>query len=149
MRKTCVAAGLVLALLLFAGCGASTAPATSGTPTASPTTVASQLCQRLTAVNQALAGLAGVGDNTTVGEVKAAQQKLTNALNAYAALPGGGGDTLSKIQAANDQLGAALRDLPDSATVGQIGPRLQGFKDIVAQAQSAATKLTSTLSCQP
>ena len=95
--------------------------------------------------------LADVGENTTVGEVKAAQAKLTGALNVLAALPlpsGSGSGTLSNLKSANDQLAAAIKDLPDSATVGQVGPQLQTFKGKVAQAQAAATKLATTLNCK-
>ena len=151
MKKTSFAVGLALALLSFAllaGCGTTSTPSTSTTPAASPTGAVSQLCQRLADSNQALGQLAGIGDNTTVGDVKAAQQKLTTALNALSALPlPGGGDALNKIKAANDQLTAAIKDMPDSATVGETGPRLSGFKDTVGQAQTAVKSLASAINC--
>ena len=124
-------------LLLLAGCGTTTT--TTGT--------ASNLCQRLTTINQSLTQLSNVGEKTTVGEVKAAQQKLTTALNALSRLPGSGGTTLSDLQAANDQLAAAIKDQPDSATMGQLSVKLQDFQGKVTQAQTAATKLSSTLKC--
>ena len=124
-------------LLLLAGCGTTTT--TTGT--------ASNLCQRLTTINESLTQLSNVGEKTTVGEVKAAQQKLTTALNALSRLPGSGGTTLSDLQAANDQLAAAIKDQPDSATMGQLSVKLQDFQGKVTQAQTAATKLSSTLKC--
>ena len=130
-------AALLAALLLLAGCGTTTT--TTGT--------ASNLCQRLTTINQSLTQLSNVGEKTTVGEVKAAQQKLTTALNALSRLPGSGGTTLSDLQAANDQLAAAIKDQPDSATMGQLSVKLQDFQGKVTQAQTAATKLSSTLKC--
>ncbi len=124
-------------LLLLAGCGTTTT--TTGT--------ASNLCQRLTTINQSLTQLSNVGEKTTVGEVKAAQQKLTTALNALSRLPGSGGTTLNDLQTANDQLTAAISGQPDSATMGQLSVKLQDFKGKVTQAQTAATKLSSTLKC--
>lgn len=131
------------ALLMLAGC--STAGTTSsGTTTATAT---SKPCQRIATIDQTLTQLSTVGDNTTVGEVKAIQQKLTTALDALDKLPGTDGSALSNLQSANDQLTEAIKDLPDSATVGQIGPRFQVFRGKVSQAQAAVAKLASTLHC--
>lgn len=146
VRHACIALVGAVALLLLVGCGTTTTPSASN-ESASPTGTTSKVCQRLTTINQSLTQLANVGEKTTIGEVKAAQQKLTNALNAVPALPGNAGDALSKLQSANDQLAAAIKDIPDSATVGEVGPRLQDFKGKVTQAQESATKLTSTLKC--
>lgn len=132
-------ATLLAALLLLAGCGTTTT--TTGTGTSS------NLCQRLTTINESLTQLSNVGEKTTVGEVKAAQQKLTTALNALSRLPGSASTALSGLQTANDQLAAAIKDQPDSATMGQISVKLQDFKGKVTQAQTAATKLSSTLKC--
>lgn len=134
---------LLAALTVLAGC--STAGTTgSGTTTATAT---SKPCQRIATLDQTLTQLSTVGDNTTVGEVKAIQQKLTPALDAVDKLPGTDGSALSNLQSANDQLTEAIKDLPDSATVGQVGPRFQEFKGKVSQAQTAVTKLASTLHC--
>lgn len=130
---------MMMALLLLVGCGSAGATS-SGTST-------SKLCQSVAAVNQALTQLSTAGDNTTVGEVKAIQQKLTPALDALANLPNGGGSTLSNLKSANDQLATAIKDLPDSATVGQVGPRFQDLRSKASQAQAAVTKLSSTLHC--
>ena len=135
------------ALILFTGCSA---PASVSTPTATGTPTGSdrRACQPLGTVNQTLTQLAGTGDNTTIGEVKAAQQKLDGALTALAALPGSRGSAYDTIKSASDQLAAAVKDMPDRATVGQAGPRLQEFKGKAAQAQAAATKLASLLNCK-
>ena len=131
--------------VLLAGCaiGGTTSPNAG----ASPTSVTERLCQRLVAVNQSLTQLSTVGSNTSVGEVKARQQQLSNALDALGKVPVGSGDTLNQLQSANDQLAEEIKDLPDSATVGEVGPRLQDFQSKVSQAQAAATKLNSTLRC--
>lgn len=137
---------VVASLLLLVGCGATGSTSTGNAPTASQTST-SKLCQHVSTINQSLTRLASIGDNTTVSEVKAAQQNLTNALDAVDALPGSGGSALSTLKSTNDQLAAALKDLPDSATVGQVGPRLSTFKGKVSQAQAAAAQLASTLHC--
>ena len=134
---------LLAALAMLVGCGTG-GTTSSGIPTGTAT---SKLCERIITINQTLTQLATVGDNTTVGEVKALQQKLSTALDALDKLPGAGGPTLSQLQDANDQLEAAIKDLPDDATVGQVGPRLQDFKGKVSNAQAAASKLASALHC--
>jgi hypothetical protein len=130
---------LALMLLLLVGCGTTTSPTTTGT--------SSTICQYIQTINQSLTTLAGIGDKTTVGEVKGAQQKLTKALDALAKLPVGNGSTLNDLRQANDQLAAAINDKPDSATVGETGPKLQQFKQNVTKAQTATTKLNSLLKC--
>src|SRR5690348_4641680 len=79
MRHSRLATILLAALLLLAGCGA-TSISTAG--------VTNKICQGLASVEQPLNQLANVGDKTTVGEVKAMQQKLTTALNALGKVPG-------------------------------------------------------------
>ena len=134
---------LLAALMVLAGCG------TAGTTSSdtSTATATSKPCQRIATLDQTLTQLSTMGDNTTVGEVKAIQQKLTTALDAVDKLPGTDGSALSNLQAANDQLAEAIKDLPDSATVGQVGPRFQEFRGKVSQAQAAVAKLASTLHC--
>lgn len=136
------------ALILLTGCSAPTF-ASNPTATGTPTAPARKACQPLGTINQTLTQLAGIGDHTTIGEVKAAQQKLASALNVLAALPGSRGSAYNTIKSESDELAAAVKDMPDSATVGQAGPRLQEFKGKTAQAQAAATKLASTLNCTP
>ncbi len=139
MKRTPVALALALMLLLLVGCGTTTSQTTTGTT--------STICQQIQTINQSLTTLAGIGDKTTVGEVKAAQQKLTKALDALAKLPVGNGSTLNDLRQANDQLAAEIKDMPDSATIGEMGPRLQQFKQNVTKAQTATTKLSSLLQC--
>jgi hypothetical protein len=136
-----------VALILLTGCSAPDS-ALNSTTAGTPTAPARKACQPLGTVNQTLTQLAGIGDNTTIGEVKAAQQKLDSALTALAALPGSRGSAYDTIKSASDQLAAAVNDMPDRATVGQAGPRLQDFKGKAAQAQAAATKLASLLNCK-
>lgn len=153
MRYARVAGVLVIALLLFAGCATATTTTTTtptSTTTPSSTRVADKLCPYLTTINQALTQLATVGEQTTVGDVKAAQQKVTNALTGLSQIPlpsGNGSDALSALQSANDQLTAAIKDLPDTATIAQVSSGLQDFKSKVTQAQASATRLTSALKC--
>ena len=137
---------LLAALTMLAGCS-TVGTTASGSGTTSTATATSKPCQRIATLDQTLTQLATVGDNTTVGEVKAIQHKLTPALDAVDKLPGTDGSALSSLQSANDQLTEAIKDLPDSATVGQVGPRFQAFKGQVSQAQAAVTKLASTLHC--
>ncbi len=68
MRHTRITLALVVALVLFAGCGAAT---TSTGTTSEPANAG--LCQRITTIDQSLTQLSTVGSNTTVGEVKAIQ----------------------------------------------------------------------------
>ena len=138
---------VVAALLLLTGCSA-TASASGSAAVASPTGPAGKICQPLGTVSQTLTQLASIGDDTTIGEVKAAQQKLANALKALAALPGSRGSAYDSIKSMSDQLAAAVKSQPDSATVGQAGPKLQGLKAKMAQVQAAATTLASSLNCR-
>ncbi len=138
MRHSRVAIILLAALLLLAGCGA-TSISTGG--------VTNKICQGLAAVEQPLNQLANVGDQTTVGEVKAIQQKLTTAIGVLSKIPGLDGSTMSDLQQANDELTAAIKDQPDNATMGQVGPKLQDFKSKVAQAQTKVNSLKSTFKC--
>jgi phage-related protein len=139
MRHSRLAIILLAALLLLAGCGA-TSISTAG--------VTNKICQGLASVEQPLNQLANVGDKTTVGEVKAMQQKLTTALNALGKVPGlSDSSALSQLQQANEQLTQAIKDQPDDATMGQVGPKLQDFKSKVSQAQSKLNSMKSTFKC--
>jgi phage-related protein len=139
MRHSRVAIILLGALLLLAGCGESSI---------SPANVTNKICQGLASVEQPLNQLANVGDQTTVGEVKALQQKLTTALGVLGKIPGlSDSSALNSLQQANDELTAAIKDQPDDATMGQVGPKLQDFKSKVAQAQSKLNSMKSTFKC--
>jgi len=137
---------VVASLLLLVGCGSTGGGSTSSGSGAS-TGASSQVCQRLANVDQSLKQAATIGTNTTVGEVKASQQKLTDALNKLEQLPGSRDTALKDLQTANDQFAATIAGLPDSAQVGQVSSQLQTFQSRVAKAQTAVTKLTSTLHC--
>jgi hypothetical protein len=130
---------LLAALLLLAGCGATSI---------SPADVTNKICQGLASVEQPLNQLASVGDQTTVGEVKAIQQKLTTALGVLGKIPGlSDSSALSSLQQANDELTATIKNQPDDATMGQVGPKFQEFKSKVAQAQSKVNSMKSTFKC--
>jgi len=42
-----------------------------------------------------------------------------------------------------------IKDKPDSATLGEVSPRLQDIKAKAAKMQSAVGKLNSALKCNP
>ncbi len=143
MRWTMVVWGILL--LGLAGCGSTSSPSPSATSTAG---ARANVCQRLTTINQSLITLSNIGENTTVGEVKSLQAKISTALTGIDKLiPGDMGPTLSNLQSANYQLSEAIEDYPDNATIGQTSTRLEGFKGHVAKAQAATAKLTSGLKC--
>ena len=150
-----ISAPLVALVLLFglASCGTAATTTTSSTPTSSttPTTATtSRACQTLASIGVLLAQLSTVGDNTTVSDVKTIQQKITTSLDALSSLvshTGASGTTLEKLQTANDQLGATLAGMSDSATIGESAPKLQDFKAKVLQAQAAQTLLATLLKC--
>ena len=139
MRRSRIAIVLLAALLLLAGCGATSI---------SPASVTNRICQGLASVEQPLNQLASVGDQTTVGEVKTIQQKLTTALGVLGKIPGlSDSSALSSLQQASDELTASIKDQPDNATMGQVGPKFQDFKSKVAQAQSKVNSMKSTFKC--
>lgn len=143
MGRTVIVWGVLL--LVLAGCGSTASPSPSGTSTAG---ARATVCQTLATVDQHLTTLSNAGENTTIGEVKSIQTKISTALIGVDKLvPGDMGPKMSNLQAANNQLGASIQDYPENATIGQTSTRLQGFKDQVARAQAAETKLASGLKC--
>lgn len=143
MGRTMIVCGVLL--LVLTGCGSTAAASPSGTPTAGARTTA---CQTLAKIDQYLTTLSKVGENTTIGEVKAIQKKIETALIGLdKVIPSDMGPRLSDLQAAVNQLGASIQDYPDNATIGQTSTKLQGFKDQVARAQAAEKKLASGLKC--
>jgi uncharacterized phage infection (PIP) family protein YhgE len=135
---------LLLTLVVLCACGQNSAPGNSSLSAKAK----SAACQSLATVNQSLTSLANVGDNTTVGTVKAAQQKIASALNKLdTVLPNSNGPVLTQAQAANDQLGQTLQDYPDSATIGDTSVKLQGVKTKATSVQEKATQLSSSLKC--
>ncbi len=133
--------GVALVGLLLVGCG------TTNASSSNSSTAGNAACQYLASINQALTKLSTLGNNATVGDVKSAQQKLTPALNALASLPFGKGSAIENLKAANDQLAAAVKDLPDSTPVSQVSSQLQALKNKIAPAQDKVAKLSSTLNC--
>jgi hypothetical protein len=155
MRRSCVSllVGVVVALLALAACGpnsttsSSDASPPSGTPTGPARTA---VCAGITTVNQALASLSSVDVNTTVGQVKSAQQKVTKALNAIEPqIPSDSGTVFSQVKQANDQLAAAIKDYPDETPIGQTSAKIQDLQTTVANAQSKTERLASRLHCAP
>ena len=143
MGRTMIVYGVLL--LVLTGCGSTAATSPSGTATAGARTT---VCETLANIDQNLAKLSGVGENTTIGEVKSIQTKISTALTGLdKVIPGDMGPRLSNLQAAVNQLGASIQDYPDNATIGQTSTKLQGFKDQVARAQAAEAKLASGLKC--
>lgn len=147
MRHSRLACILIAVPLLLGGCGTTTATSSTSNGAVSTTRSGSSLCSHVTTINQALTQLSNIGDKTTVGEVKAIQQKLTTALGLLSKLPNGGGSALKNVETVNHQLAAAIRDKPDGATLGQTSAQLQSLKGKVAQAQGGVTKLASLLKC--
>jgi hypothetical protein len=105
-------------------------------------------CSGVTKINQALASLATVNVNTTVGDVRAAQTKVTNAVSAiYTRVPTAEGGLLSQITAANIQLTAKLAGYPDSTPIGHTSDTVQDIKLKVSNAQNKTATLSSKLNC--
>lgn len=145
MKRTMISGGVLLLVLVLAGCGstASESPSSTSTPGARATA-----CQTLATIDQHLTTLSQIGEQTTVGEVKALQRKIAVSIPVMDKLiPGEMGPPMSSLQAANNQLGASLQDHPDTATIGQTSGQLQWIKEQVAKAQAASAKLASGLKC--
>src|SRR5262249_13217605 len=131
MRRASMAVGLLLLALMpvLTSCGTSAATSTSS-PTATSATSATSATTATTAstaqaapfrggvaVGQSLTSLSQVGNNTTIGEVTATQQKIATQLNAVAArIPGENGPVLTRLETANNEITAAIANLPDTAT---------------------------------
>lgn len=138
---------LLVAVLTLAACGSATTapPSPSGSPTVSAKSVA---CDGLATINKALASLSETKSSTTVGDVQAAQQKVTNALNAIASkIPAASGPLLDQIKSANDQVAAKIAGYPPETPIGQTSVNIQNFKSAVATVQSKTTALASALQC--
>src|SRR5271166_3765588 len=153
--------GLVLVCLLaVAACGGTSTTATTATATAtkapaSPaamstsTAVAqSALCTGVTNINQALVSLSSVNVNTTVGDVRAAQVKVINAVDAiHSRVPAADGTLVSQITTANAQLTAKLAGYTDSTPIGHTSDTVQDVKTKVSDTQAKTTQLANKLNC--
>ena len=144
---------LLVGLILLIGATSCGNTSTSASPTAAPSDAKAKACQALVSVETSLTKLSNVGENTTVGEVKAIQQQIAQKLSTLSSLldriPGASGAAADSLATANNQLGDTLQGMSDNATLGESAPKLQEFKSKVVQAQNAHTKLTSALHCTP
>lgn len=137
----------LIMMLVFAACGSAstTPPSPSGS---SASSAKASACNGLSTINQALTSLSGTQVNTTVGDVQAAQQKVTNAVNTISSkIPAASGPLLDQIKAANDQLTAKLAGYPPNTPIGQTSVKVQDVKTAAASAQSKATAIASRLKC--
>jgi len=147
---------VLVCLLAVAACGGTSTPATTATkvpasPTAMSTSTAvaqSALCDGVTNINQALASLSNVNADTTVGDVRAAQVTVTNAVNAiHSKVPTADGTLLSQITTANAQLTAKLVGYADSTPIGHTSETVQDVKTKVSDTQTKTTQLANELNC--
>jgi hypothetical protein len=151
--------GLVLVCLLaVAACGGTSTTATTPTATKAPASPAamststavaqSTLCNGVTNINQALVSLSSVNANTTVGDVRAAQVKVSNAVNAiHSLVPTADGTLLNQITTANAQLTAKLAGYTASTPIGQTSETVQDVKTKVSDTQAKTTQLANKLNC--
>jgi hypothetical protein len=139
-----VVALMLAALLMLAACGSSPSSATS--PFGGSAKAAA--CSGLTTISQTLTSLLSVNANTTVGDVKAVQAKVTNALNAIESrVPNASGQLVNQIRSANDQLTAKLQGYPDSTPIGRTSATIQDIRARAASAQAKTTLLATALRC--
>jgi len=108
----------------------------------------SAVCDGVTNINQALASLSNVNADTTVGDVRTAQVKVTNAVNAiHSKVPTADGALLSQITTANAELTAKLAGYTDSTPIGHTSETVQDVKTKVSNAQDKTTQLADKLNC--
>lgn len=147
--STCALFTVLVFVAFISGCGTTSAPQASPTPNAT-SAARTAACNGLATIDEGLASLATVGTNTTIGEVKAKQQKISETLtNISARMPEGTGTALDRLIAANAQLGTTLQGYPDSATIAQTSIKLQELQSKVASAQNASQNLGARLQCAP
>jgi hypothetical protein len=158
---------LLVCLLAVAACGGTSGAATtsssstsktlvsstpmsssSGTPTSATAGAQTAACNGVSTINQALVSLSGVNVDTTVGDVRAAQLKVINAVNAlHSRVPAADGTMLSEITTANAQLTAKLAGYPDSTAIGHTSETVQDVKTKVSDAQAKTMQLAGKLNC--
>jgi hypothetical protein len=169
MRRSYVetVAIVLVSLLALAACSTtSTSVSTSAAPAhstsktsavaavapASTATVATghTACASLARINQKLGSLLTAGANTTVGEVKAIQQRVTNTLNSIQArIPASSGALLTQVRTANAQLTAQLQGYSDTTPISKTPVSPTKLKAAVLYAQSRVTQLGASLKCAP
>jgi hypothetical protein len=142
MKATRSVVLLVTVLLLATGCSPPNPPTVASTQ--------AQLCQDLAELDQALKAIPPVTSSTTVGEVKAAAQRVRTSWNDVKQSAGNVGQALvtelQSLETAENDLDrsvtSAVANLPDDATLGeaarQLLPRLQAVSDARASAASRA-----------
>ncbi|HEY7975012.1 MAG TPA: hypothetical protein VIG77_11145 [Ktedonobacterales bacterium] len=134
---------LLMLVTTLVACGSTSS---SGSPPSG--SAKTTVCNGLTRVNQALDSLSNVNSSTTVGEVKAAQQKVTSALSAIESqIPAASRPLLDQLKSANDKLTAKLEGYPDNTPIGQTSVKVQDIKASVATAHSKTNSLISVLQC--
>jgi hypothetical protein len=140
---------MLVALLVIAGCGPSTPSGSTATATATGP-VKATLCNGVTTIHQTLTSLSNVTVSTTVGDVKAAQAKVSNAVTTnqqqHPADPQG---LVGQVSAANDKHTEKLAGYPDQTPIGQTSETVQDVKAKVADAQTRTQQLSTELKCAP
>jgi hypothetical protein len=120
----------------------------SSTATSSTAGAQTAACNGVTNINQALVSLSGVSVDTTVGDVRAAQLKVINAVNdLHSRVPTADGTLLSQVTTANAQLTAKLAGYPDSTAIGHTSETVQDVKTRVSAAQAKTMQLAGKLNC--
>ena len=121
------------------------APAGTSTVTARPVA-----CSGLATVNKAFGSLLSANVDTTVGDVKAVQQKVTYSLNAIQSkVPSTELGLLDQVKAANDNLSAKIEGYPPTTPIGHTSTKVQDLKTNAASAQAKTTLLSTALKCPP
>jgi hypothetical protein len=111
-------------------------------------TLKTQACQGLAKIHSSLGNLATNVKTATVGQAKAAQQKLaTAAANLDAKIPKSDTPLLDNLQTAIANLGNTLSAYPDKTMLAEVLPKQPGYEEAVARAQAAQGKLSSRLQC--
>jgi hypothetical protein len=109
-----------LALLFFAVALAGAQLACNSNSTTSTADALNQYCTALTAYDQSLATLQGLGPTATVGQYKEAVKAVDAAYQSLAAARKGLAEAKTDaIQTATDDLKKTVNDIPDSATAAQ------------------------------
>lgn len=153
MRRSYISLLVVMlaSVLAVAACNSSSASRSTSDPTATSTAPAKAVvCDGVTTIDQALASLANANVSTTVGDVRAVQMKVANAVSTIQAQhPTDPQGFVSKVSAANDKLTEKLAGYPDRTPIGQTSTTIQDLKTRVADAQGKTAQLAANLGCIP
>jgi len=146
---------MLVALLVVAGCDSSTTSSSNTTSSSAATATATgsakaTACNGVTTINQALTSLSNISVSATVGDVKAAQAKVANAVTIIEAQhPSDPQGLVSQVSVANDKLTEKIAGYPNRTPIGQTSDTVQDMKTKVADAQSKTDKLAAELKCTP